>query len=64
MNFQDDLRKLMDKNDLSSKEFCRLINCSSAYFSRILNGHKTPSPTMRRRIKVIISQMTDNADKN
>ena len=44
----------LNRLNLSQNDLARLLEVSSGYVSRMLNGRRCPSPSMRRRLMRIL----------
>ncbi len=46
--------ELLDELGISQNELARLCGLSSGYFSQLMNGIKSPSPKVRRKLQQVL----------
>ena len=46
--------ELLDELGISQNELARLCGLSSGYFSQLMNGIKSPSPKVRRKLQRVL----------
>ena len=51
---RDAVWALLDELGISQNELARLCGLSSGYFSQLMNGIKSPSPKVRRKLQQVL----------